>query len=310
VAFQPVHNYGGEGGGVEPLTNQTMVSSNCAFAQLGQVVGLRKVDEIAKAMGLGNCTSSDPAYKPSTARCLNPWRAQQAFGETISVTPLDMADSYATLANDGVHNDAYFVDRIADRTGHIIWAHPAAPTRAMSIQSARLVTQILQANVQGGTGTAAQLSSGQPSAGKTGTTENANNLWFVGYTPQLTTAVWIGSGGTAEVPIAGGGATGGVYAAYSWNIFMSAVLAGQPIVPFPAPKPTRQGIVLTMTPADGSPLALSDAQTLKLNENPGTGTGTGTDNGTGTGGGTDTGTTSPGTPPSSTAPPITSYPPH
>jgi penicillin-binding protein 1A len=308
VAFQPVHNYGGEGGGVEPLTNQTMVSSNCAFAQLGQVVGLRKVDEIAKAMGLGNCTSSDPAYKPSTARCLNPWRAQQAFGETISVTPLDMADSYATLANDGVHNDAYFVDRIADRTGHIIWAHPAAPTRAMSIQSARLVTQILQANVQGGTGTAAQLSSGQPSAGKTGTTENANNLWFVGYTPQLTTAVWIGSGGTAEVPIAGGGATGGVYAAYSWNIFMSAVLAGQPIVPFPAPKPTRQGIVLTMTPADGSPLALSDAQTLKLNENPGTGTGT--DNGTGTGGGTDTGTTSPGTPPSSTAPPITSYPPH
>jgi penicillin-binding protein 1A len=310
VAFQPVHNYGGEGGGVEPLTNQTMVSSNCAFAQLGQVVGLRKVDEIAKAMGMGNCTSIDPAYKPSTARCLNPWRAQQAFGETISVTPLDMADSYATLANDGVHNDAYFVDRIADRTGHIVWAHPAAPTRAMSIQSARLVTQILQANVQGGTGTAAQLSSGQPSAGKTGTTENANNLWFVGYTPQLTTAVWIGSGGTAEVPIAGGGATGGVYAAYSWNIFMSAVLAGQPIVPFPAPKPTRQGIVLTMTPADGSPLALSDAQTLKLNENPGTGTGTGTDNGTGTGGGTDTGTTSPGTPPSSTAPPITSYPPH
>jgi hypothetical protein len=95
---------------------------------------------------------------------------------------------------------------------------------------------------------------------------------------------------------------------------MSAVLAGQPIVPFPAPKPTRQGIVLTMTPADGSPLALTDAQTVKLNEQPvtgtdnGTGTGGGTDNGTGTG--TDTGTTSPGTPPSSTAPPITSYPPH
>ena len=316
VAYQPVHNYGGEGGGVEPLTNQTMVSSNCAFAQLGQVVGLRKVDEIAKAMGMGNCTSIDPAYKPSTARCLNPWRAQQAFGETISVTPLDMADSYATLANDGVHNDAYFVDRIADRTGHIIWAHPAAPTRAMSIQSARLVTQILQANVQGGTGTAAQLSSGQPSAGKTGTTENANNLWFVGYTPQLTTAVWIGSGGTAEVPIAGGGATGGVYAAYSWNIFMSAVLAGQPIVPFPAPKPTRQGFVLTIDPdrrlARGA-VRRPDRQAQpearhRLGHRQRHGPAGGT--GTGTGTGTDSGTTSTGTPPSSTAPPITSYPPH
>jgi len=317
-------NFAGEGGSLGTLTSQTQVSSNCAFARLAQVVGLRKVIDMARAMGITSCISLDPVM-PDSANCMNPWRIPQAYGGTNGVHPLDMADGYATLANDGVHNDAYFVDRVEDRTGHVIWAHSAAPERAMSIQSARLVTQILQANVQGGTGTAAQLSSGQPSAGKTGTTTEAKNIWFVGYTPQLATAVWIGDGSvSAEVPLFGGSATGGVYAAYTWNVFMAAVLNGQPIVPFPKPAPTRQGMQLNMGPGDGSPLQLTDAETLKLNQKPvtgtgadnGTGTGTGTgsstgsgtDNGTGTG--TGSGSTSTGTPPSSTAPPITSYPPH
>ncbi|MGZ4706625.1 MAG: penicillin-binding transpeptidase domain-containing protein, partial [Acidimicrobiales bacterium] len=109
----------------------------------------------------------------------------------------------------------------------------------MSIQSARLVTQILQANVQGGTGTAAQLSSGQPSAGKTGTTENANNLWFVGYTPQLTTAVWIGH--TDGIHTLRGFGTGPVFGgtvpAQIWKAFMKPALDGLPVLDFPVPGP-------------------------------------------------------------------------
>lgn len=248
-----IHNFGGGGGGMTTLTMQTLTSSNCAYARLGQIAGLRNVIDMAKKMGLTNCVSMDPAPKGPERYCMNPWRFPLAYGGTMGVSPLDMADAYATLANDGIHNDAYFIDRIEDAAGHVVWRHEPKPVRVMKAQTARLVNSVLEANVQGGTGSRASLSSGQPAAGKTGTTDEAKNIWFVGYTPRYATAVWIGSGGTYEQPLFGGYATGGEYAAYTWGWFMSAFLEGQPIVPFIKPDPVRKGVPIDVGPGDGSP---------------------------------------------------------
>jgi penicillin-binding protein 1A len=252
---QTVHNFAGERGDVGTLTRQTLQSSNCAFLRLGQIVGLKKVIQVAQAMGITNCATDDPSPPASQQNCLNPNYPVMAFGGTAGVLPLDMADAYATLANDGMHNDAYFVDKIDDRNGKVLYQHEVAPRRAVSSQTARLVTQVLEANVLSGTGTRARLANGQPAAGKTGTTDEAKNIWFVGYTPQLATAVWIGDGADAEVPLFGGSATGGQYAAYTWGAFMEAYLTSRnlPVTQFLDAAPTRPGTRISIGPGDGQP---------------------------------------------------------
>jgi penicillin-binding protein 1A len=251
VGAFPAHNFGGEGGGVGTITSQTLESSNCGFARLGQIVGLRNVVTMAQAMGISNPIYDAPDPTGQHANSMNPYSVIQAYGGTNGVHALDMAAAYATLANDGVQNDAFLVDRIEDASGHVVWAHALTPKRVMSAQAARLVTSVLEANVQGGTGTGARLSSGQPAAGKTGTTDEAKNLWFVGYTPQLSTAVWIGDGGSHETNMFNSGATGGAYAAVSWSAFMAAALDGRAIEPFIGPEPTRRGTTIALGPGNG-----------------------------------------------------------
>ncbi|HVX19459.1 MAG TPA: transglycosylase domain-containing protein [Acidimicrobiales bacterium] len=252
-------NFSSGEGGVRTLTSATTNSVNCAYWRLGQVVGLEKVADIAKNMGITNCYTDTPdskmtdAEKARAAQCMNPWYPVMSFGGTFGVHPLDMAAAYAVLANDGVRNAPYFVDKITDASGKVIYQHKADPQRVISSQTARLVTQVLVANVQGGTGTRARLTNGQQAAGKTGTTDEAKNLWFVGYTPQLATAVWWGDRGTAEVPMFGGSAQGGQYPARTWGLFMNELLAlrSTPKVPFTTPDRTRGGVYLTMGTNDG-----------------------------------------------------------
>lgn len=247
------HNFAGEGGSFGTLTRQTLQSSNCAFLRLGQIVGLKKVIAVAQKLGITNCVTEQTTRQADARNCMNPSYAVMAYGGTFGVLPLDMADAYAALANDGMHNDPYFVEKITDRNGKVLYQHRTEAQRAVSVQTARLVTQVLQANVQGGTGTRASLANGQPAAGKTGTTDEAKNIWFVGYTPQLATAVWIGDGANAEVPLFGGSATGGQYAAYTWGTFMESYLTSHdlPVTPFAAAGPTRTGTRIVMGRNDG-----------------------------------------------------------
>jgi penicillin-binding protein 1A len=216
-------NYGGSGGSVNNLAYQTITSSNCAFLRLGAIVGLDKVADMAKRLGI---TSEVPAQASM------PIGAREVF-------PLDMAAAYATIANDGVRNAPYFVDRVEDSAGNNIFEHQAQGERVMSVQSARLVTQTLQLNVKQGTGERAKVRNGQPSAGKTGTTNGAYAIWFVGYTPQLATAVWMGSP-TEQVSLgANGGATGGRYPAATFGNMYSEIFKDQPIVQFAEPQPVK-----------------------------------------------------------------------
>lgn len=218
-------------GGVASLVRQTAGSVNCAFLRLGQLVGIDKVIEQAKKMGI-----------------TSPIRSVVAAPLGVSeVTPLDMAGAYAAIANDGMFNKPYFVDKITDAAGTVIYEHDSAPVRVMSSESARQEIVALQAVVTGGTGTRAQIS-GRPVAGKTGTTDGHGDAWFIGFTPQLATAVWMGNPETVVPMNSVGGINvfGGTFPALVWHNFMVEAMAPEPVVKFTAPAPIKAGKLLEL----------------------------------------------------------------
>jgi len=224
-------NFGGGKGAFQAIYSQTLASSNCAYLRLGQIVGLSNVADTASALGISTDMSDLPLSMP-----LGP----------LDITPIDMATAYATFANDGVHVDPIFITRVEDRAGNILLENLPRPTRAITTQSARLVTNVLAANVRGGTGTRARLES-QPAAGKTGTAQDFGDAWFVGFTPRLATAIWMGNP-DARVPMRGvagvGSVTGGSIPARIWGAFNNAYHANLPVVEFNKPEPTRAGVIL------------------------------------------------------------------
>jgi penicillin-binding protein 1A len=147
-----------------------------------------------------------------------------------------MVTSYATLAADGERHDPYFIQSVDDRNGKQIFSAKPKARRAVAAQNARVETSVLQEVVKRGTGVKAGIP-GRQVAGKTGTAEDYHDAWFVGYTPQLATAVWMGSP-TAEVSMRGVGGInvqGGSFPAQIWGAYMKDALAGQPAIPFPQP---------------------------------------------------------------------------
>ena len=211
-------------GGTASLVKQTAGSVNCAFLRLGQIVGIDKVIDQARKMGvvapLQNVVSFPLGVNP--------------------ISPLEMAGAYAAIANDGVYNEPYFVSKITDAAGNVIYEHDDNPTRVMSSQSAREEIVALQAVVTGGTGTRARLSD-RPAAGKTGTTDKHGDAWFIGFTPQLTTAVWMGNP-ESVVPmndVGGINVFGGTFPALVWHNFMQQAMDGLPVEDFTAPGKLR-----------------------------------------------------------------------
>ena len=204
------------------LSSVTLASSNGAFVRLGQTVGVENVVAMAQRLGVSSQFDSRSKATPLGV---------------FDVTPLEMASAYSAIPNGGVRQSPYFVDRVESRDGRVFIDHQSTPTRAFSESSACLATQILTDNVRFGTGTNAQLGE-QPAAGKTGTTESNTNTWFVGFTPYLTTAVWMGipSEGTKAMGDLGGREQfGGLWPATMWRNFNAAWLesTAKPVVTFP-----------------------------------------------------------------------------
>jgi penicillin-binding protein 1A len=136
-----------------------------------------------------------------------------------------------------VYHRPYFVQRVEDADGKSLFAEESEGERVLTEQVARMTTQVLQEVVKRGTGTRARLDD-RAVAGKTGTAEENSDAWFVGYTPQLTTAVWMGNPRLRErTVIRGTEVTGGLYPARIWASFMADALAGQTAIDFPAPDP-------------------------------------------------------------------------
>jgi membrane peptidoglycan carboxypeptidase len=230
-----VKNVEGQGGGVMTLSEATVNSVNCAYARLIKILGPQKVVEVAKRMGIRS------SIQPNLSLTLG----------TDDVTPLDMASAYATLAADGERHTPYFIERVERPDGKVLFKHEPQVERAVSTQFARTVTQVLTQVVSRGTGTAAIIprwSGGV--AGKTGSTDDNTNAWFVGFTPELSTAVWMGSPiDYIEMSNVGGiRVYGGTYPATIWGAYMRELIGDRPGQRFPAPDPigTRAPKMLLM----------------------------------------------------------------
>lgn len=221
----------GGGGGVSSVASVTRSSNNCAFVRLGQVVGNEEVIDVANRLGI------DTIANPNDAVLSLPLGSKE-------VHPLSMAAAYAAMGNDGIYNEPWYVERILDRDGNVIYEHRPDGRRAISTQSARLITQTLASNVRGGTGTAARLDGGHEAGGKTGTAQNYEDAWFVGYTDHLSTAVWMGHP-DEKIPMRNipgwGNMFGGKVPAATWGYFNNLYHENLEPIPFPDPEPYGGG---------------------------------------------------------------------
>ncbi len=217
-----VENYEGSGGPPTNLTEATVASVNTVYAQLITEIGPQTAVDMARSLGV----RSD--LKPYPSAVLG----------TNEVTVLDMASAYGTFAADGVHADPVLVTEITRADGSVLYRRPATRTRVLSSDVARKVTSVLGEVVVRGTGVRAQI--GRPEAGKTGTAQQWRDAWFVGYTPDLVGAVWVGFPDrqrSMTPPATPFKVTGGSWPAEIWNRAMSAALAEVPPDAFPTAEP-------------------------------------------------------------------------
>jgi penicillin-binding protein 1A len=150
---------------------------------------------------------------------------------SAEVTPLEISVAYSALANQGLRPDPIFIGSISDSDGNPLEANAPNLEQAIPAETAYLVTSILQDVVRSGTGRRAQ-GLGRPTAGKTGTTNDLHDAWFVGYTPELLCVVWVGF--DTKLPL-GRLETGGRVSAPIWKAFMTEALAKIPPHEFPVP---------------------------------------------------------------------------
>ncbi|MEW2620261.1 transglycosylase domain-containing protein [Streptomyces sp. NPDC048106] len=225
------------------LREAMQYSVNSAYVQLGMDVGLDKVEQSALDAGLLKSSLASSNYPSFSIGTSDP-------------SAIRMAGAYGTFANSGKQNDPYSVDKVENKDGDV-YTHEAKPKEAYSEDVADNVTDVLRTVVDKGTGTNAQLP-GREVAGKTGTTDGNKSAWFVGYTPQLSTAISMfrlddnannkkreflemyGTGGQKEIH-------GASFPSEIFHDYMTQALQGQPVLTFPTPQPI--GEVLNPEPS-------------------------------------------------------------
>jgi penicillin-binding protein 1A len=191
------------------LQQATVASDNTVFAQLDLDVGPRSVAQTAKSMGIETELDGIPA--------------EGIGGLRIGVSPLEMADAYATLAGGGIHRNPIAIRKVVFPSSRVDRPERAEPRRVVSEAVAYEVTRLLHDNITEGTGTAAYT--GCPGqGGKTGTTDNYTDAWFAGYQPNLATVVWVGypqSNAIEMTSVHGITVFGGTFPAEIWHSLYS-----------------------------------------------------------------------------------------
>ena len=213
-----VDNNEGTGSGMMALDTATELSVNSVYARLAWALGIKNVAKTAQRMGI---TTAIPNY-PSIA-----------LG-SANVTPFEMASAYGTLATGGVHNKTIMITKVLDRRGGTILNATPTGTEVIKPEIAYAATKVLEGVIQQGTGSKADI--GRPAAGKTGTSQANRDAWFVGYTPDLVTSVWVGFPTEQTIVVDGSKGFGGSLAAPIWAKFMKTALADTPIHDFESQK--------------------------------------------------------------------------
>ena len=212
--------------GAVTMKHALVMSLNVGSVWLASQVGIDRALGLARALGITTLTPEDRHL------------AATLGGLKVGVTPLEMAQAFAAFAAGGVFRPARSYLRVVDRDGYVWYeAPPPDGRRVLRPEVAYLLTNMLQDALERGTGHLARLN--RPAAGKTGTTDRLVSAWFVGYTPQLVAAVYIGNDDRTPV-----GGTGGVVAAPVWRAFMEEALADQPPLDFPVPDGVVTGVAV------------------------------------------------------------------
>ncbi len=209
-------------GGPITLHDALVRSSNGAFARLALDMGPGAVAGMAQTMGITTDIGSNPSIVLG--------------GLTTGVSPLEMAGAFGTLANGGVHATPSPITDITDAEGKVVYRPRMLPRVTMDPETAYLLTSTMVDVINGGTGQLAALD--RPAAGKTGTVQGNTDGWFVGFTPELSTAVWIGYPDAVRplVNIHGEDRVeGGNWPARIWREFMSVALRDVPVRDFAYP---------------------------------------------------------------------------
>jgi penicillin-binding protein 1A len=200
-------NYGGGFSGAVSIRTALHSSLNVPAVKIGQAVGLNQVIEVCRILGFTS------PMEPVISLPLG----------AVDVTPMEMAGAFATFASDGWHSDPTVIVQVTDSQGNVLLDNTPKPRLVLNQWAVASLNNVLQGVISGGTGTRARL--GRPAAGKTGTTSSERDVWFVGYTPHLAAAVWVGN--DDYTPLSSG-ATGGTVVAPIWRDFMGQALAGKP----------------------------------------------------------------------------------
>lgn len=201
-------------GGAMSLAQGTTVSSNCVYVNLVNAIGAQAVVDEARKLGI------ERDFKP--------------FGSIIlggqEVSPLEMATAYGTIANDGVKVKRTLIQKVTDAAGTPLFEAQPGAEQVVDPNVARATVDIMKGVLTGGT--AAGKGIGRPAAGKTGTTQNNGDAWFVGFTPQLATAVWTGNPDTNRysLPFFGGGVPASI-----WQQYMREASQAYPVADWAAP---------------------------------------------------------------------------
>ncbi|MEO1172752.1 MAG: penicillin-binding transpeptidase domain-containing protein, partial [Myxococcota bacterium] len=191
----------------------------------------------------------------STARAMGvksdlPENLTLALG-TGDLTPLELANAYAVLSSGGYLAEPIFIRKLADRDGATVFENKASLEQVIDPAAAYVVTQMMTSVVQEGTAQRAKVLD-RPLAGKTGTTNRSRNVWFSGFSPELTATVWVGFDDNASM----GRLTGSSGALPAWIRFMGAALAGTPVREFSAPE---EIVTMNVDPRTGEPSEGEDA---------------------------------------------------
>ncbi len=213
-----VDNYEGGGTGASTVDNAMTHSINTVFAQLTLEAGPSNVTRTAEALGIddvGDNVGSQPAVGLGGLR--------------KGVTPLEQAAAFAAFAAKGTYAEPYAIVRIVNPAGEEVYRRRQDTKGTFSANEAGVLNAALQSVVRDGTGTAAAID--RPTAGKTGTTQNYGDAWFVGFVPQLSTAVWVGQPDQVApmLSVRGRTVTGGSFPAQIWADYMRQAVAALPV---------------------------------------------------------------------------------
>ena len=192
-------NYGNKYRGPIPIYTALMISSNVCTARLMDAIGIRPVIQLARVMGI-----TTPI----------PYDYTISLGSN-SVKLFEMTRAYGVFANGGFRVEPYAIERVESSRGTVLYeARKAKTSKVLNINTAATMTAIMKTVIQSGTGRAANI--GKPAAGKTGTTDDCKDAYFIGYTPDVVTGVWVGNDDNSKM----GELTGGTVPAKIWRDVM------------------------------------------------------------------------------------------